>query len=64
MISVNAIYFYSSKNGEIPKYERIFELGDQEDTTAYGNIKGFLVRWADVNDAPGFYCSEELAFLF
>lgn len=61
MIFVDAIYFDSSKNGGIPNYEGFFPGKKKEDTRAYGNNKCF--RWADVNDAPGLYCSENLAFL-
>lgn len=50
----SAIYFDSSKNE--------FSRQNQEGTRAYEN-KNF-VSWADINYAPGLYCSEILAFLF
>lgn len=60
MFFVDAIYSDSSKNGVIPNYEGIFQakIGGSK---AYGNSK--FVRWADINYAPGLYCSENFVFL-
>lgn len=39
-----------------------FSRQNQKGTRAYGNKNS--VGWADINYAPGLYCSEILAFLF